>query len=224
MQIIVNHSTYKHNYFIDQGEYYNKLKIAYGHNHELLQSIADGKLGAASNEVIYGHFKPIEKIPDDCLRIIYGIDYGYTNDPTALVKVGVKPGQRFVKELCYTSGLSPEEIKTILKDAGYKDEDLYSEHDTTMIAQLRRLGLRAMPARKGPGSIQAGNNKVRKLDCYYTTDSPNLKDEITNYKFMTVTDSQTGKEVVTNVPIDGNDHCCNALTYAIFTDSFRRND
>lgn len=174
--------------------------------------------------LIYGHFRPVDKFPEDCSEIIYGIDYGYTNDPTALVKIGIRGRQRYVQELLYAPGVTAERIKEVLIAAGYRSEVLYSEHDTNMIAQLRRLGIPVVAARKGPGSIAAGNSKVRSYECFYTADSHNLKKEIESYKFMMAQDINSGKEIITNVPVDGNDHLCNALTYGIYSHSFHRLD
>jgi phage terminase large subunit len=105
---------------------------------------------------------------------------------------------------------------------GLQPEDvIYSEADPNMINQLRQLGLPVLPAIKGPGSIAAGLSKMREHDWYVTDDSKEFWTEIQNYKWVMAEDVLTGKEVMTNVPIAGYDHLCDASRMADYTDSFR---
>ena len=173
--------------------------------------------------LIFGHFKECEKIPEDCTEIIYGIDYGYTSDQTACVKIGIKGRQRYCELLCYEPGIQPDRLKEKIKESGHTIEPIYSEHDKIIVTQLRRLGLPVIMAHKGPGSVAGGISKVRGYECFYVSNA-NFKAELDNWKFMTVQELSSGKEVQTNVPIDGNDHACQALIYGIFSHSFRRLD
>lgn len=201
-------------------------------DHEMYESISDpdffavysrGKTGKIRG-LIFGHFKKVEAIPEKPIEIIWGLDFGYTSDPTALVKIAKElPRKRTGKECCYEAGLSAEEIKAKLDLNGYiQDQLIYAEADPNMINQLRVLGLPVMQAIKGPGSVAAGIAKVREHECYYTADSENFEKEIQTYKFMSAQDIITGKEVTTNVPVKGWDHCCDAFRYADYTDSFRQ--
>lgn len=209
---------HRHNPFLTQQEHDSYENIG---DPELFQVYARGKTGKVKG-LIFGHFKKIEVFPADIDRIIWGIDYGYTNDPTALVKIGVKQRKRFHKECCYQPGLSADRLLEIFILNGWKqDEDIYSEADPNMINQLRVLGLPVYPAIKGPGSLIASISKVKEFECFYTADSPNFEKEVNTWKWMMAEDIVTGKTIMTNVPIDGNDHCCAASRYGIYTDSFR---
>jgi phage terminase large subunit len=203
--------------------------------HEMYENISDpelfkvysrGLLGKIKG-LIFGHFKPVDVMPDDCSEYIWAIDYGYTNDETAIVKIGIKGRQRYVELLAYEPGIQPERICEIIKGSGHKFELIYSEHDKAMISNLRKLGIPVQHARKGPGSVAAGISKVRSYECFYVANSEyskQFKTELDTWKFMTAQDIQTGKEVITNIPIDGHDHACQASIYGIFTHSFRRLD
>lgn len=175
--------------------------------------------------LIFGHFKEwTEAWPADVLRTIWGIDYGYTNDPTVLLRIAVggdgKPRRRIGKELCYEPGLTAEHIKNLLVTNGVKASDMiYSEADPNMINQLRQLGMPVYPAIKGPGSLAAGISKVREHECYYIGEK--FKQEIMSYKWLTAQDITTGKEVMTNVPVDEWNHACDAFRMADYTDSFK---
>lgn len=195
-------------------------------DHEAYENISDpdmfkvyarGETGKITG-LILGHFKKIDVMPP-CDRYIWGIDYGYTNDPTAVVKVGVKGRERYYEEICYEPGMSARHIKELMDNAGRKpSETLYSEHDKEMILQLRKLGVQVTQAKKGPGSRVAGISKLREYDSYYIGE--NFEREIMNYKYVTAVDLLTGKTILTNEPMDGMDHLCNAAQYATYTDSF----
>ena len=209
---------HRHNPFLTQEEHDNYENIG---DPELFQVYSRGKTGKVKG-LIFGHFKKMDLWPADVDRIIWGIDYGYTNDPTALVKIGIKKRLRICKECCYEPGISAERLNEILILNGWKDDqEIYSEADPNMINQLRVLGLPVYPAIKGPGSLIASISKVKEFECFYTGESSNFEKEVFAWKWMMAEDVLTGKQVMTNVPIDGNDHCCAATRYGIYTDSFR---
>jgi phage terminase large subunit len=187
---------------------------------DLFQVYARGKVGKIKG-LIYGHFKKVSGPPQSYDRIIWGIDYGYTNDPTALTKIWCWGRKRWVQELCYRPGVSAQELKNLITGNGYQaGQTIWSEHDQHMINQLRVLGLPVYPAHKGPNSIAPRIAAVRQHEVYYF-DSPNLENEIKNYKFVTVRDIATGKEVMTNLPVDAYNHLCDSAGYAIYSDSLR---
>ena len=210
---------HRHNPFLTKEEHESYENIS---DTDLFQVYSRGLTGKIKG-LIFGHFKPCKEIPEGC-EIIWGLDFGFTNDPSALTKIGIKGRQRYVKELSYEPGIQPENIKELLKANGHTNEPIYCDHEINIISQLRRLGLPAVAARKGPGSIMAGISKVKSYECFYTEDSINLKTEIDNYKFTTAQDISTGKEVMTNIPVSGWDHLCDSLRMAIYSHSFRRLD
>lgn len=226
----------------DDREYFNKVQlyiVDHRHNpflsvedHEAYENIADPDLFRVYSRgltgklkgLVFGHFRKWNGIylPENSARYFYGIDYGYTNDPTAIVKVAVDGRRRVAKQLAYETGLPAETIKNIIINSGYKSKDeIYSEADPNMINQLRLLGMPCDPAIKGPGSIAAGIGKVREHECYYTTDSDKFEHELGVYKWIEATDIITGKQIMTNQPIDAWNHLCDAFRMGDYTDSFR---
>jgi phage terminase large subunit len=216
---------HRHNPFLTQEEHDAYENIS---DPDLFNVFARGLTGKVKG-LIYGHFKKVDSMPADCERYIWGLDYGYTNDPTAIVRIGIRGRQRFIKLCAYEPGLSPATIKQILMRNGWDENDpIYSEHDVNMVFQLRQLGLPVFPARKGPGSIIAKISKVKEYECFYTADSVRnekgenlLEEELKRYKWVMAQDQATGKEVMTNIPVEEYDHACDALGYAIYTDSFK---
>lgn len=228
-------------------QYWNRVKLYitdHRHNlfltpeeHAMYENISDpdmfmvysrGMTGKIKG-LIFGHFVPCEELPavQPGDRILWGIDYGYTTDPTAVVKIIKRGRQRWAHECCYEPGLSAERIVEVMTANGFQwsydpeVESIYSEADPDMVNQLRALGLPVMPAIKGAGTVKAGIAKVRQHECYATRASVNFWKELAVYKFLTDEDMITGKEVMINKPVDSWDHCCDAFRYADYTDSFR---
>lgn len=166
-------------------------------------------------EMIEDHLYP-NISNDDC---IFSIDFGYTNDPTGLVKICKVGKTLFIKELAYETGLSAMSINQILTANGYEPPmPLYCEHDPDMVASLRNLGVHAYDARKGPGSINNGILLLNKhFDVKYTASSQNLHRERSLYIWDT--DKATGKSI--NKPVDRNNHLMDACRYGVYTKYLR---
>jgi len=203
------YSDHRHNQFLSEAQ------------HNEIESIKDPELwrvyarGATGNIIgtIYPNWTQRDWQP--CEEVIWGVDYGYTTDPTAIVKIGILERRTAqIKEICYTPGLSADTIKDVLIANGYDGEPIYSEHDTEMVSQLRRLGLRVLLARKGDGSIKNGILKVKEFEIFYTPDSMNLHQERLRYKWAQVNGVQVNK------PDDTPDHLCDSIRYALYTHTF----
>lgn len=210
VRFIIDH---RHNPFLSKEDHEAYENIS---DPEMFKVYARGKTGLIKG-LIFGHFKKVEEMPTVFDKIIWGIDYGYTNDPTALVKIYCVGRQRWIEQLTYTPGLTADALKEIIFANGYHpDQPFYSEHDKDMINQLRRLGIHARLAQK---SIAAGISKVKEFECFYMGEE--FKTEIESYKWVMAEDMKTGKEVMTNIPVDAYNHLCDATRYAIYTDAFR---
>lgn len=209
-------SDHRHNTFLSEEEHRRTESIK---DAELWRVYARGLTGNLSG-LIFPNWKviPDDKYPWQNDKFFGGLDFGYTNDPTAGVKI-VKVGDSlFVHELCYMPGISPVEIKQIFEANGFgRDHLIYCDHDPDMISQLRRLGVMAFAARKGAGSINAGILKLKEYDVFYTQSSVNLAME--RAKYMWIKDQKTGKAI--NTPIDIFNHLMDATRIAVYTHLFR---
>lgn len=156
-------------------------------------------------------------------RKIGGLDFGYTNDPTAGVKVVRIAGNVYFHELCYETAFPPRQILDVYRSVGFKEKDqepIYCEHDGDMIRQLRQLGLYTVPARKGPGSIKAGIMKLNEYNVFFTASSKNIDYE--RKRYMWLKDPDTGKS--TNEPVDQFNHLMDACRYAVYTHFYHASD
>lgn len=150
---------------------------------------------------------------------IYSIDFGYTNDPTCIIKQCRIGNTLFIKELAYEPGLSPISIVKILRGNGFNLDTsvLYCEHDPDMIKQIRMHGVQlALPARKGQGSINAGIELLHTYDCKYTASSRNIKKEQGLYIWVVDKEGKT-----TNIPTDKNNHTFDAVRYGAYSHYLR---
>jgi phage terminase large subunit len=146
--------------------------------------------------------------PDPEAEIVYGMDWGFASDPTALVQVHKRGKKLWVKELMYDHGLTNEDIFDKLVRLGIpKDAVIYADSaEPKSIETIRRLGYRNIrPTAKGPDSIRAGIDRVRSYEVFVSPESTNLIEEYYQYAYRTGTDK----------PIDDYNHCMDSLRYAV---------
>jgi phage terminase large subunit len=149
--------------------------------------------------------------PDPEGETLYGLDFGFSTDPTALVRVH-KRGQRlWVEELIYETGLTNEDIYQRL--IGLKIPSLAviiaDSAEPKSIETLRRFGYRNVQgASKGPDSVRSGIDKLRTFEVHANPESTNLILEYQNYSWRANTDK----------PIDDYNHLLDALRYALSKD------
>lgn len=149
------------------------------------------------------------------IPFVFSIDFGYTNDPTAIIKQVLIGKTLFVKEIAYETGLPAINIMQILKANGFKSgfTPLYCEHDKDMIRDLRKHGATyADFATKGPGSIKAGIQLLNQYDVRYTCSSRNIHRERPLYIYETTKDG-----ILTNEPEDKHNHTFDAIRYGAYT-------
>lgn len=172
---------------------------------------------ASIKDVIYTNWGIVDNMPEDYKWIGYGLDYGYTNDPTALIEVSYAQGQLWLNERIYKKGLTN---LPPLDNPGHRDNISY-HLDLLGIVRSETVGDSAEPksnaelgvkdAVKGPGSVQAGIDKVRRYKLNVTARSINLIKELRNYKYK----RDEKEDKVTNTPIDKFNHALDAVRYIV---------
>jgi phage terminase large subunit len=207
-------SDHRHNPFLSKREHEKTENIR---DLELWKVYARGLTGNLIGTVYTNWISiPDSKFPWNHDQLFFGLDVGWTNDPTVLMlcaKIGM---DIFVHELCYEPGIAPSFIDQLMRGKGYNGV-IFSEHAPDMIKQLKRLGRNVRAARKGPGSIQAGISKVKEYRVHYTESSTNLKEELKRYTWLLDEDTK----LPTNEPIDAYNHALDAVRYAIYTAFYR---
>jgi len=208
-------SDHRHNPFLTEDEHRKTEMIK---DKELFRVYARGLTGNLQG-LIYTNWKqiPDDQFPEDA-PFIGGLDFGYTNDPTAGVKIAIVGESLFIHEICYTPGITPTNLKSLFEANGFNENNLiYCDHDPDIIAQLRRLSVQALPSKKGQGSIRAGIFKLYDYNVFYTASSTNIAEE--RKRYMWKIDKDSGKP--TNTPEDGFDHLMDAIRYGVYTHFFK---
>lgn len=161
--------------------------------------------------VILNNWRIVEVFPEPCKWIAYGQDYGFTNDPTTLLKVGLLHGELWVDELIYETDLTNDDIVRKYQQLGIGkyDEIIADSAEPKSNEEIRRKGYNIRPAVKGPDSIVAGIDILKRYRLNITSRSLNLITELKNYKWKY--DSKTDTHL--NVPIDAFNHAIDALRY-----------
>ena len=200
-------SWHEHNLYLSEEKHREIESIE---DPDMWKVYARGLTGKLSGLVF--RWTAIDKFPVEGVQeLIWGLDFGYTQDPTALTKVAVmKNGSYVVQELTYQPGIAMEDIYEIARRNGYyHDQPVYCDHDKELILQLRRLSMLALGAEKG--EVLNGILYCKQKDIRYTVDSRNLANELMRYKFLEV------NGVATNKPVDAWNHLCDSVRYAIFS-------
>lgn len=201
-------SNYTHNEFIDSNirKKIEQYKIT---DPERWRVYGLGYTGRVQG-VVFPNITWVSQFPRDCKKVSYGLDFGFTNDPTALVKQGELGGERFAELLIYETGLTNSDLSDFFVSLGIsKNAQMFADGaEPKSIATLRRLGWNIKAAPKGKDSILWGINKIKELPLNLVV-SENFKQEALNYKWL----SKDGRFL--NRPIDKYNHAFDALRYSI---------
>jgi len=155
--------------------------------------------------VIFDNWKEIDKLPDDARLVGIGLDFGYTNDPTAAIEVYNWNGKRIVNEIVYRTGMLNSDIAKILPSS----VTIYADSsEPKSIDEIRRFGKTIKGVTKGADSIRYGIDVMQRQEYLVTKQSTNLIKELRAYCWDV--DKQG---VRLKNPAGGNDHAIDALRY-----------
>lgn len=174
-----------------------------------------GEIGSILG-TIFTNWKQCKEIPKEAILKGIGVDFGYTNDPTAIIAEYYMDGKYYFDELCYKKEMSNKDIADVLKP--YKCLVVCDSAEPKSIAELKTYGIKAVPCEKGKDSVVHGIQAIQQLEEFYVTErSINLIKEERGYVWMT---DKNG--VSLNVPIETNNHAIDAKRY-VYTMTSRRN-
>jgi len=163
-----------------------------------------GQIGSQEG-VIFTNWKQIDTIPTDARLLGYGLDFGYSNDPTAIVEVYKWNDKRIINEICYKKGLSNKEISKFITT----NLPCYCDSaEPKSIRELQDYGIEAFPVRKGADSINYGIQIMQQQDYLITSQSTNLIKELRNYAW-----DKDKQGTTLNKPIDMFNHCIDGFRY-----------
>ncbi len=163
-----------------------------------------GEVGSLEG-VVFNNWKEIDTIPDEAKLVGIGLDFGYTNDPTAAIGIYNWNGKRIVNEIVYRTGMVNSDIAKILPSGVviYADSS-----EPKSIEEIRRYGKTIKGVTKGKDSINYGIDVMQRQEYLVTKSSTNLIKELRSYCWDV--DKQG---VRMNKPIDHFNHAIDALRY-----------
>lgn len=152
--------------------------------------------------------------------VSFGLDFGFTNDPTSLVQVYKDGNDLYIHEMMYHTQLTNSDIGEKFAELGLTryDEIWADSAEPKSIEELHRMGWNVKPTAKGADSIMAGIDILKRHKIYLTKGSDNAVREFQNYKWQ---EDKNGN--LLNKPIDKFNHAIDAVRYATFNRLSRPN-
>lgn len=201
------HSTFLDNPFLSD-EQVNEIKRLKETDPDYWNVYGLGLFGG-SRKLVY-QYSIIDEIPQPAKLIAIGLDFGYSNDPTAVVEVWKWLDEIYLKELIYNTGLTNQDIIRELQVLGI---DRYTEivadsAEPKSIEELYRMQFNVKPAKKGPDSVLQGIDILKRHKIFVTKYSTNLIKELDSYKWVIDKNGNT-----LNKPIDNYNHALDAVRY-----------
>lgn len=208
---VIHQSTYKDNRFLP-ADYVATIEKMAKTNPTYYRIYALGEF-ASLDKLVFSNWKvgTVEDTHD--WDMLCGLDFGYTNDPTAFVVAFVKDETLYVAKEFVRTGLLNNQIATVITDLGFSKSTIIADSaEVKSIEELRRDGLhRIYPAVKGQGSILQGIQKLQQYEIVVDPSCEHVITELQNYAWKK--DRQSGEYV--NEPIDEFNHCIDALRYSL---------
>jgi phage terminase large subunit len=161
--------------------------------------------------LVYSRYRIVQSIPSTGKMRFYCIDFGFTNDPTAILRVTLQCGELWIEELAYQVGMLNKDIAEVLVNSGATrlDNIVADSAEPKSIDELKGLGLRRIEAaKKSKDSISNGIQFIQNFEIIIHPRCTNFITEITNY---TWDKDKFGNQI--NKPIDDFNHCLDALRY-----------
>lgn len=181
---------------------------AHKHNKNWWQVYGLGQLGEVEGK-IYKDWAIIDEIPHEARLERYGLDFGYSNDPTAVVAVYKYNGGFILDQITYQKGLFNKQIADILKNVP-QALCIADSAEPKSIDEIASYGVTILPSVKGQGSRNRGINYVQSQRISITKRSIDVIREYRNYLWQTDKDGK-----IINEPEPGFDHTLDAARYAI---------
>ena len=163
--------------------------------------------------LIFKEINIIDEIPPSIKRRWTGMDFGFTNDPTAISEVAIHENNLYIDEVCYQTQMLSSDIVRVLKAECEGLKVISESADPRLIQEIHRAGINIHPVKKYPGSIEAGINKMLEYKIHITKRSINVIKEFKNYTYK---QDKDGKWI--NAPIDAFNHAIDGIRYVVMSE------
>ena len=159
---------------------------------------------------IFNNWEVIDNIPQEAKLRGLGLDFGYSNDPTAVVELYTMDDELYFNQVLYEKGLTNPEIAERLNELGinYSMEIFADSSEPKSIEEIKRAGFDIKAVIKGSDSINFGIDLMKSHKMYITKKSTELEMELRRYKWS---EDRTGR--ILNKPVDAYNHAIDACRY-----------
>lgn len=203
------HSTYKDNPYLSEEQVSAIEKNQNDAN--WWRVYGEGETGGVEGNV-YPEYEVIEDMPETFTGRCLGLDFGFVNDPTAIVDIRFQGWDLYVDLLCYETGLLNANIAEYLTVNGInRIVTVCDNAEQKSIVELQQKRVKAMPCIKGRGSVAGGIAQVKQFKLHVTKRSVKLLDELDNYKWI----KDEATDTYANEPIDAWNHALDAMRYGV---------
>jgi phage terminase large subunit len=200
-------STYKDNPYLERSVI-RALEDLKNTNPKAYQVYTKGEY--TTNDKAIFEFEQVEWLPDEAEFIAWGLDFGYANDPNALVSLWKMNGNElYILEHCYEKGMITGEIIEMLRAAVQGREEIWADSsEPRLIEEISRAGFNIRPVTKGKDSINFGIGVLQNYKIKIPKSCQNLVNEFYSYEWET---DRFGKML--DKPVDFNNHLLDAARY-----------
>jgi phage terminase large subunit len=203
-------TTYKDNPFLE-AEIINEIERLQNTDDDYWRIYGLGERGLSRATIF--QFSIVDQMPEAAKFLSYGLDFGFTNDPTSLVKVFQEGENLYIHELLYHTNLTNDDISDKLQAL---EVDRYNvifadSAEPKSIEELYRKRWNIKPTAKGADSVMAGIDMLKRYKIHVTKTSLNTIKEFQNYKWQ---EDKNGN--LLNKPIDNFNHAIDATRYAVW--------
>ena len=203
------HSTYKDNPYLSKEQVGAIEKNMNDAN--WWRVYGEGLTGGVEGNV-YPEYEVIEDMPETFTGRCIGLDFGFVNDPTAIVDIRFQGWDLYVDLLCYETGLLNASIADYLtSNMLHRLITVCDNAEQKSIVELQQRRIKAIPCVKGRGSVAGGIAQVKQFKLHVTKRSVKLLDELDNYKWI----KDEATDTYTNEAIDAWNHALDAMRYGV---------
>ena len=136
--------------------------------------------------LVYPYFEQVDALPDGGNEV-YGLDFGYSNDPSVLTRNIIKGQELYSKELFYEPGLTNDAIARRMQDLGMdkRTAEIWADSaEPKSIDEIHKYGWNIKPCPKGADSVEYGHQKLRQYKQFWTKDSLKCIKEQRNFMYI----------------------------------------
>ena len=145
----------------------------------------EGRIGKVEG-LVYPYFEQINELPAGGQEF-FGLDFGYSNDSTALIRCIVKGTELYCEELIYEAGLTNDAIAHRMDELGVKrnySEIFADSAEPKSIDEIHAYGFNIKPCPKGSDSVEYGHQRIRQFKQFWTKNSLNCIKEQRNFRYI----------------------------------------